>query len=411
MQRILLFSFVCLSVVGALGCGDDDIPSRDGDTRDTYVPPVGTSCDDNDDCDEDEYCSTTSRCIEDTFCLGPRDCDSGRCGAGSRRCLDGEDACFDDRDCPSGQQCGADLRCEIGTDCGGREFGTTRLAPNMLIVLDRSGSMSGRIDGVTRWDVAKEAIEEVTTRFDASVRFGLATYSACLSGGCSAGSVVVPIADENAPAINAFLRPLIGDGSRDGSSPRYLCDSGVPETTTGKTLLSFVGEASLQDATRANTILLVTDGEESGSCTEGGAQDGPSGAAALFSQATSVRTYVVGFSRDVDAGELNAVSEAGGTGTYFAADDAATLVDALSRIAADVATCEYRLDEAPPNEDELYVYFNDDPSGVANEAMNGWTYDAGSMTLTFHGEACRAITAGEVDDIDVVFGCEGPVLE
>jgi hypothetical protein len=58
----------------------------------------------------------------------------------------------------------------------------------------------------------------------------------------------------------------------------------------------------------------------------------------------------------------------------------------------------------------LYVYFNDDPMGVDEDPAEGWTYDPATMTLRFNGGACAAIQAGTVTDIDVVYGCEGPVF-
>lgn len=37
--------------------------------------------------------------------------------------------------------------------------------------------------------------------------------------------------------------------------------------------------------------------------------------------------------------------------------------------------------------------------------------DADTNTLTFHGAACTDIRSGAVTDIDVVYGCRGPVLD
>jgi len=363
-------------------------------------------------CPTGAYCSDVGVCIPTGTCRVDGDCSDGQsCGMSSRVCL-ATGSCRMEGDCPAGQTCDIEAQtCEIGGGCGMSEFGTTRLRPNVLIVLDRSGSMDNEIGGRTRWDIAKDAIRTVTERFDAELRFGLATYSSCLSGGCSAGSVVVPIAESNASAVNGFLAPLRGEGSSDGSAPDYLCDSGDPETSTGRTLHALVGEATLQDPTRSNAVLLVTDGEESGSCTSGGTETGLTGARALLAQDPSVRTYVVGFSSDVDAAELNGIAAEGGTMRFYPAEDEAALGAALETIATDVASCDYALDEAPEDLSMLFVYFNDDPGGIPNDATDGWTYDEATMTLTFHGTSCDSILGGTVSDIDVVFGCEGPILE
>jgi hypothetical protein len=43
--------------------------------------------------------------------------------------------------------------------------------------------------------------------------------------------------------------------------------------------------------------------------------------------------------------------------------------------------------------------------------MDGWDYDAGTNTVTLYGEPCEKLRRGEVSDIDIVFGCPGPVIE
>ena len=60
-----------------------------------------------------------------------------------------------------------------------------------VVMLDRSGSMDGEVPGTSdnRWEVAVQVVDTVTTAFDATINFGLATYSSCLPGGCSAGSI------------------------------------------------------------------------------------------------------------------------------------------------------------------------------------------------------------------------------
>lgn len=357
-------------------------------------------------CPSSEICSAARLCIPAGQCRLDADCPGTRCGSGSRVCL-GTGECRAEADCPAGQTCDTVAgTCTIGGGCGTSEFVITRLAPNMMILLDRSGSMDNDVDGRTRWDVAKEAVATVTTRFEGEIRFGLATYSSCAAGGCSAGSVVVPIGDAVAP-INDFLAPLRGRGSPSGASPDYLCDSGDPETSTGPSLMALTSEPTLQDPERQNAVLLVTDGQES-SC---GGPDGAAGASALHGLPLPVRTYAVGFSADTSAAQLMAIAVAGGTDTFHQANDAASLVSALEAIADSVASCDYRVDSPPPDPSMLYVYFNDDPAGVPPSTGDGYSFDPTSGILSFNGSACAQIRSGAITDIDVVYGCPGPVLE
>ena len=278
-------------------------------------------------------------------------------------------------------------------------FELTQLPPNVMIVLDRSGSMDGSVQNSnkTRWEVAKDAIFQLVDAFDSDIRFGLVTYSACvLLQGCSAGEIEVAIIDKAGTFIKNFLGPK-GLG--------YLCNSGNPETSTGNTLQALVGEKSLQDPVRSNAVLLITDGNENSECQK--TTDGAKAAAALLAQAIPVKTYAVGFSDGV-LGSLGAVAQAGGTDVPYNATDPASLIAALNAIAANVASCDFILDGVPPDPD-IHVFFDDDPAGIPEDPVDGWSYDPDTNTLRFHGAACDQLKSGAVVDIDVVFGCAAPI--
>lgn len=348
-------------------------------------------------------------------CTLDDDCPDGEvCLPGSAECGP-PGSCVIDNDCPDGQICD-DGTCMIGGDCGGFVFMIEAVPPNLLIMLDRSGSMESDVPNtnLNRWEVAKLAIEQVTTSFDDKIRFGLATYSACVGNGCSAGTVVVPIADLAAAAINGFLATTVGAGSGDGQNVNndglieYLCDSGDPETSTGKSLAAQLGNPALQDPERDNSILLITDGAESGECIDDGV-DGTTAAMNLFGQTIPVKTFAVGFG-GANLDEINNIAAAGGTQMGYVADMAEDLELALDQIANAVATCTFELDQLPPDAAEIFVFFDKDPAGVPNEPNDGWTYDPMTNTVTFHGAACEAIKSGTIVDIDIVYGCNEPPI-
>jgi hypothetical protein len=222
---------------------------------------------------------------------------------------------------------------------------------------------------------------------------------------------VVPISDKNAAAINGFLGNTLDQGSSNGQGTsggkiQYLCDSGDPETSTGKSLAALVGEPSLQDTTRQNVVILLTDGSESGECK--GSCDGPCGAGKLLSQTPSVKTYVIGLG--VNPAAIDQIAASGGTTQSVPAANQSQLDSAFDKIADAVATCDYVLDNAPPDANGLYVYFNNDPAGILEDAGNGWTYDPATKKLTFHGTSCDQLKGGTVSDVDVVYGCPGPTI-
>lgn len=349
-------------------------PSGDPTTNTMTQPTGGAGCSEDADCPEGQHCGDWS-----SVCLP----------AGG---------CLFDGDCEGGQTC-TDGTCEIGGECGAQEFELTKVVPNVMIVLDRSGSMEGDVQDSdkNRWEVAKDAISKLVTTFNEEIRFGLVTYSACVGNGCSAGTIVVPLADLNGGAIQQFLSDK-GNG--------YLCDSGDPETSTGNTLKALVGEPQVQDPTRANAVLLITDGDESGECQ--GSTNGPAAAADLFAQAISVRIYAVGFADGI-LGSLAEIATNGGTGMPYNANNPASLEAALDAIAGAVVSCTFELDTVPDDPNEIYVFFEDMVPGVPNDPNNGWTYDPNTNTVTFHGIACEALKAGQVVDVDVVFGCDVPI--
>jgi len=58
--------------------------------------------------------------------------------------------------------------------CGTANFRTQPVIPDMLIVLDRSGSM--RTGGVDRWGPSVAAVKSLTTTFQEQIGFGLMTF-------------------------------------------------------------------------------------------------------------------------------------------------------------------------------------------------------------------------------------------
>lgn len=402
---------ICTGMMGlVLAACSTDAPAGGGPQTAsgiTGVPAAGdgsTSAEDDDPAETGIDATTGANCEDDS------ECPPGfRCGAGSSICLAPAE-CLTQDDCDDGLAC-EDGMCGIGGDCGGFEFSIEAVPPNVMVLLDRSGSMASAVEGTgaSRWDVAAAAVEQVTAATDTSIRWGLATYSSCLGGGCSAGSIVVPIADGNAAAIAGFLATTTGEGSSNGMAvngaglTQYLCNSGAPETSTGRSLFAMVGEPSLLDPERDNAVLLITDGSESGDCT-GGGMNGPSGAAALLAQAPGVKTYAVGFV-GANEGELQSIATAGGTETSFFADQPMELQAALDTITQAVASCTFTLDQVPPDPNQIYVFFNKQTPGVPMDAANGWSYDPATNTLTINGSSCEQVKGGSVEEIDIVYGC------
>lgn len=282
---------------------------------------------------------------------------------------------------------------EGGTGCGSELFGSEAVPPNVLIVLDRSNSMETDIGGGTKWNIARDAIEEVTQAYADQVRFGLmlfpGTDQPCDNGAeCTAGAVFVDPAPNTPGEINPFL---------DGAS---TCMFGTP---IAENLDSLVDYAGLEDPDRPNYILLVTDGMAT-------CEDPVPSVTTLRNEDPEIRTFVVGFGGDVDPDQLTAMAMEGGTAlpgdpAYYQADDAAGLGAAFEDIAANVLSCEFVLDEVPPDLEDLYAFLDMLLIDRDTTHMDGWDYDPATNRITFYGPACEAIQSGDVEEVSIVFGC------
>lgn len=347
-----------------------------------------SACETANDCPQGSVCDPSEgRCTE-----SPLACqDNGACGEGAI-CVDGScvanltgGACTTDADCPRRERC-------IGGYCGcmGGRFEADQIVPNVLILLDKSGSMDREAGEDTKWAIATRAIEGLLAEFEGKIRFGLLLYPD--DGGCGLGEIDVEVGPGRAPAILDVLRRTSPRGS----------------TPIGASLAAVRDYAGIRDPTRPNYVLLLTDGEER--C--GG--DGEAEVQALRAMDPEVQTFVVGFGDGVSASALEDMAIAGGTAqggspAYFQADDEASLRAAFSAIGGLVLSCGYAIEDAglALEPDDIFVYFDGVP--VEHDPQEGWRYDRGASRITFQGGACRELRTGKVNDLVIVHGCPVPL--
>jgi hypothetical protein len=361
----------------------------------------GNPCTSADSCPPGEVCNpATDQCQTDLSCNGHGDCGAGAyCTAGGT-CAANETGgpCTDAVQCISGESC-------IGgfCGCGGDEFTAERLPANMLILLDRSGSMTRAIDSNSnvgagdpnsRWQVALGAIGGLLDEFDDLIRFGVAVYphSSFTSGStscsdsshasCTPGDVLVDVASAAGDDIRAALDATLPHGC----------------TPSGQSLEAQLGYAPLADTGANNYILYITDGQEN--CNS----DQVTAAGLLLAQDPPVRTFVVGFTANVSPDELNGAAEAGGTARtgdpkYYQANDAASLQAAFAEIGGLALACTYVIDGVPESAD-IFIYFDGE-----DVPADQWSFDPATNTVTFTSEACDDLRLGNVSDLVIVHGC------
>ncbi len=375
---------------------------------------LGRPCVADTDCGTDEFCSVTQVCTPDGSCGSDGDCVSGEYCSSTRECIP-LGTCTADADCAEVETCDPNGACVPGDGCGGQEFGIEIIAPNMFIVLDRSCSMRRdltntiNLAGPNKWTFAVAAINQLTTNFDGQIRWGLSLFPDRTGGDCRQDAPAVPLADGMEPTIQGLLNAALNQS-----------DTNYPDGPCVTNIDTAVEQASQQpdvmSVTRPTYVLLITDGKQAGCSRAGGDSGTEMILASMF--AGGVPTFVVGFGDAgsggvIDPVQMDAFAVAGGvprsgTPKYFQADDALQLDQALALIAGSIVGCNFTLSDTPADPADVFVFFDDqkvtrDPSGA-----EGWDYDGASNSITFYGSACDSLKAGQVVDVDVVFGCDEP---
>ncbi|MDB4964325.1 MAG: putative secreted protein [Myxococcales bacterium] len=290
--------------------------------------------------------------------------------------------------------------------CGKQTFpiSTTKVAPNIMMVVDESGSMKEPIQGATppqsKWTALVGAVNALLGKYSGSAQWGMSIFPHTPANACSAGTVDIAVGANTTMSILTKLNGM-NDGNIGGNTP------------TNQSLQAMLGSAAgLADATRANYVLLMTDGQPN---CGGDAKAVAATVGQLYGQATSVRTFVVGIGDGAssDPGALNSWADAGhtaraGATKYYQVNTVNDLQQAFADIVNGVASCTYSLTMKPADASLVVGYLNG--AAVPSDAANGTTYDPKSNTLEFHGTSCDAIKNGGATAVDVIYGCpSGPI--
>jgi len=180
--------------------------------------------------------------------------------------------------------------------------------PEVMFILDASGSMWGKVGDETKIDAAKKVLHQVVPSLPQEVRVGLTVYGNHRKGDCSDIQVIVPPGSTDRKALLA---------KSDAVSPMGM-------TPIADSIARVV--ELLRTKESETTIVLISDGKET-------CRDKPCEAVEKLKK-SGIRfiLHVVGF--DVNAKEkaqLECLAKAGG-GRYFDADSGSRLLTALETV-------------------------------------------------------------------------------
>lgn len=428
MYRWLSILFVAVGAFGLTACsGSDPFGSGGGGFQGTggtgnipiipcedVTPPpedCGEACDGDSECGAGTYCEGTCvfQCTQDPefACPGMNACNS------SGRCV------------PIFTGTGGTGNSGGGSSCQSVEVTPTRSIPNVMFLVDQSGSMtSGFSMGQDRWQAARSAITTVVSDKEEIVRFGLTTYTSddgndpCpllpVAGDPEAASPRVDFGLNNASAIgNSTTYPL-----------DYPSDAG-DETPTGDSLdlLVSVIQGNPPPAEGPTIIVLATDGEPD-SCeqpnpnpTDQARQEAVDAAAAAHALGIDVFVLWVGDLDDNPAdptrSHMQDVADAGvdGTGFVYVGDDPVSLSDAFETIISDSISCDVEIDKPFADTQEACDEGDVQLNGVPLACPSEWRVKPGfDNVIELVGSACTQFKS-EASTFTAVFTCGAIVVE
>jgi hypothetical protein len=292
-----------------------------------------------------------------------------------------------------------------GIKCGEMAFDLKRAPADLLVVLDRSGSMEQVVTGVTgsKWSNVTSAINDTLMATDNTLGWGLKIFPS--PGGCAvADGAEVPLAPHNYMPIAGAIQPMIPNGN----------------TPTAAAINKSVAYLKSLTTQTVKYMVLATDGEPNcagggGGLFGGSASDGPGAIAAVAAAAAAgFHTFVVGIATGpTEEMTLNGMAMAGleprmGAQQYYPVASRADLVAALGLITGVVTNCLFPLDKVPPAPNDVTVKV--DGAVVTRDPMhaNGWDLGAGAKTIQVYGAACDALKANAMAKVEVVYGCYIP---
>lgn len=275
-----------------------------------------------------------------------------------------------------------------------------RPRPNVMLLVDRSGSMAepdacGEATCPSKWQTLL-ALGGYLNDIKGHARLGLSVYPAPGESGCGvSGGVLVPLSD--APDIDQQILNAVMSIGPDGRTP-------IPEALDEAAL-----SGGLDDATRDNVVVLLTDGQPNCACSNSPDCERERAVEAverLADRAVPIKVDVVGFGSAAAASDtLAAMAAAAGTAPndpagYFQAANIEELIARLYQVAASLAPCRFNLDEVPAAGD-LKVWLDDAlvPPCTTEQCDAGYSYDESAGVVELQGASCAAIRDGACHNV------------
>ncbi len=348
---------------------------------------------------------------------------------------------------------------DLGDACGQTVIKGSSKEVDILLVIDRSGSMSATPSGFAtdKWTALKNALPAALDPVKGGISFGVEVFPNNLST-----PIPVSCTSEcwDMPPGESAIEVPVGPGTT--TLPTIVSklaappSGGTPTRAALQAAYDYFTAGSGKALGGDKYVLLATDGGPNGNTTAclqatctvnmdrnefGGGfpnycdanlvADGPkscldgSPTETLLKTmaAAGIKTFVVGIpGTEPYVATLDALAEAGGARAaaaspkYFAVT-AAGGVDGLKQVFEFIThqlikTCDIQLQSTPPDTNKLNVYI--DGTVVPQAGPDGWelkSSDASSLpVVSLKGATCAAIEASGASKVQIVYGCRDTVI-
>jgi hypothetical protein len=434
MRSALSIVFVGLSSLVLVACGD----SGAGDSRGTGGSG-GVTLD----------CTTLTNPPPDCqkSCTSDSQCEASFCSNSSCVALctpEPAEGCGENSTCNSRGRCVPNIGTggtggsgnTGGSGCQSIQVTPTRSIPNVMFLVDQSGSMTtGFGGGMNRWQAAHSAINAIVSDpLDDIVRFGLTTYTS--RNGNQNPSC------PRLPTQISFDLDNSSDFGDDKIYPYSYPSGDGEDTPTGDSIDALVGliQADPPPNDGPTIIVLATDGlPDSCECADNypdpidnnneycvsGATDpqieAVNAATAAHTQGIDVFALWVGDlddnPNDPTRRHMQDVANAGigGTGAVYVGDDPTSLSGAFQSIISDSISCDVQIDKPFDNVEKACnegdVRLNDTPLSCVygQPGMSDWQVQ-GNDIIRLLGSACDTFKSGS-STFSAVFPCGAIIVE
>jgi hypothetical protein len=345
----------------------------------------------------------------------------------------------------AGEECMPGMRCNDQDsvdedDCGSQELMSTveeiDKPGNVLVIFDRSGSMTEEWNGAPKYEAAGNAIiaamqplQDLLTiggLFFPSVDMSVQTCecnifdpahwipgpgACCLMGtqsSCIVSTIDQPDQINFVPGAD-FITALPNQWLLQGAG-RTPLETGV--TRARDALMSATLEGSIN-------VIIVTDGAPNCSDTNDINVIGDRvSAIATEWLAQGIKTHVVGLPGAGEAATiLNEIAVAGGTGAFIEPSDPMALQMRLQEVLKEtvmsgIETCEITLDPPAEAPEKLHLVVTENgmeryvPRDLGGGA--GWKLSDDAATVTLEGAFCDESLSGRYSNFKFEFGCVDP---